>query len=487
MRVCRGRLAALAFVPLLAACGGGGGDAVPAETESAPEDAPAERGTYLHVVMPSVVERGQKVDVRLRVVTQAGLPDYEFEGAFRIEAKPADVQFPENLAVEPMKEGWFRIADVVFPETGVHFIRGSVPGDTVQALANAFNVVENPEYRIYWGDLNGHSDLSSGMKAPGVYFWYGKAVGLLDFAVLTDNDREVTLQKVLDDVAFADITKTVAEEHTETGRFIGFVGFEWTSKEYGNRLVIFSETPAKLPTVAAGFDTPAKLAAALPAGSVMAIPHPSGSAMSPPVDPASITSEPLVEMCSTLGIFEAAGSSRPTTQETPGAFVQDLLGRGLRFGFLGTSDTRLSTPGNPRGITTEDHGYPGGITAVLAKDLTHEAILEALRARRCYATTGVRYLLEFTVDGAQMGSELRVPKGHRASLYGSLGSTSQWVRMEFIGPEGPVATLTPEGEADVIELTGTTPPVDAPTWVYLRGVDQFGGMAWSSPVFLIPE
>jgi hypothetical protein len=50
-----------------------------------------------------------------------------------------------------------------------------------------------------------------------------------------------------------------------------------------------------------------------------------------------------------------------------------------------------------------------------------------------------------------------------------------------------VATLTPEGEADVIELTGTTPPVDAPTWVYLRGVDQFGGMAWSSPVFLIPE
>jgi hypothetical protein len=358
----------------------------------------------------------------------------------------------------------------------------------VQAVANAFNVTENPEYRIFWGDLNGHSDLSSGMKAPGVFFWYGKAVGLIDFAVLTDNDRESTLEKVLDDVAFSDITKTVADEHTEVGRFIGFVGFEWTSKEYGNRLVIFSTPPATLPTVAAGIDTPAKLAAALPPGSVTAVAHPSGSAMSPAVDPASIGSEQLVEIYSSLGCFEAPGSTLPTTRETPGAFVHDLLARGLRVGVIGTSDTRLSTPGNPRGFTMEDLRYAGGLTAVLAKELTHDAILEALRARRCYATTGLRYLLEFTVDGAPMGSELRVPKGHRASLYGALGSTTQWVRLEFIGPEGPVGTLTPEGpDAEVIELTATTPPVEAPTWVYLRGVDQAGGMAWSSPVYLIPE
>jgi hypothetical protein len=136
----------------------------------------------------------------------------------------------------------------------------------------------------------------------------------------------------------------------------------------------------------------------------------------------------------------------------------------------------------------EDHAWPGGLTAVLAKELTHEAILEALRARRCYATTGLRYLMEFTVDGAQMGSELRVPKGHRANLYGSLGSTTRWARMEFVGPEGPLGTLTPEDEDPVvIELTATTPPVEEPTFVYLRGMDEFGGMAWSSPVFLIPE
>jgi hypothetical protein len=94
--------------------------------------------------MPSVVQRGEKTEVRLRVLTQAGLPDYDFEGAFRIEAAPPTVQFPENMAVEPMKEGAFRIADVVFPDTGVHFLRGSVPGDTVQALANPLTSWRTP-------------------------------------------------------------------------------------------------------------------------------------------------------------------------------------------------------------------------------------------------------------------------------------------------------------------------------------------------------
>ena len=48
--------------------------------------------------------------------------------------------------------------------------------------------------------------------------------------------------------------------------------------------------------------------------------------------------------------------------------------------------------------------------------------------------------------------------------------------------------VTPDpAEADVVELEHTMDPVTEPTWIYLRGVDEFGGMAWSSPVFLVPE
>jgi hypothetical protein len=246
-----------------------------------------------------------------------------------------------------------------------------------------------------------------------------------------------------------------------------------------------------LPSVANGYDTPAKLRAALPTGSVIAIPHPSGSEESHPADPGAVGSggEQLVEIYSSVGVFEAPGSERPSTRETPGASVRDLLARGFRPGFIATGDSYLTTPGNPRPVAFKDHPYRQGLTAVLARELTREAILEALRAGRCYATTGPRYLLEFTVDGHPMGARVHVPRGKKVRVYGSLGATSNWVRMEFVGPEGVLDGLVPQpGEdAEVIEKTIEIGPVEDPTWVYLRGMDEHGGRVWSSPVYLIPE
>jgi hypothetical protein len=46
-----------------------------------------------------------------------------------------------------------------------------------------------------------------------------------------------------------------------------------------------------------------------------------------------------------------------------------------------------------------------GITAVYAAELTREALWEALAARRCYATSGERILLQVEVDGHLMGEE----------------------------------------------------------------------------------
>ena len=276
------------------------------------------------------------------------------------------------------------------------------------------------------------------MKAPGVYFWYAKAVGLLDYVVLTDNDRETALEKVLDDVAYRDVVQVSNEEYNEDGSFVSFVGFEWTSREHGNRLVIFSEPPESVPSVASGFDTPQKLRDALP-GRLhrdRGAPRPDPSRIPRWIPRRSIG---RISSRSTPRSARSTfpGSPRATTQETAGAFVHDLLKRGHRLGMVGSSDSRLSTPGNPYGFPIEDHPWQNGLTAIVAKELTRESLLEALRERRCYATTGQRYLMEFTVDGNQMGSELRVPSGHEAKIYGSLGATTRWIRVELPGPGRP--------------------------------------------------
>ena len=78
---------------------------------------------------------------------------------------------------------------------------------------------------------------------------------------------------------------------------------------------------------------------------------------------------------------------------------------------MGGTDTHRGRPGSPlsnqSGLDAREH-VTGGITGVLCRELTRRAIWEALLARRCYATTSVRVLLDFDVNGLSMGEELRV-------------------------------------------------------------------------------
>jgi len=68
------------------------------------------------------------------------------------------------------------------------------------------------------------------------------------------------------------------------------------------------------------------------------------------------------------------------------------LNRGLKFGFTGSSDSHYRNP-----------GLGGAVTGLWVTETSRAAVLEALRARRTYATAGQRLLLEFTVADAFMG------------------------------------------------------------------------------------
>ena len=165
-----GRLWPLLALALVASagCGGGADHAEKKEGGSAADSSKvpmSEIGTYLHIVIPSIAEKDESVRLRLRVVTEVGVPDYDFDGAFRIEGR-GTVEFPKPLAMEPDPDGFYFTDGIKFHSTGVQFLRGLVPKDTVKAMANPVNVVDHAEYRIYWGDLNGHSERSSGIRPP---------------------------------------------------------------------------------------------------------------------------------------------------------------------------------------------------------------------------------------------------------------------------------------------------------------------------------
>jgi len=72
---------------------------------------------------------------------------------------------------------------------------------------------------------------------------------------------------------------------------------------------------------------------------------------------------------------------------------------------MANSDGHHGRPG-AEGAGMTEFGIKNGLTCVLSDELTRDALFTALKERRCYATTGDRVWLDFSVNNQPMGSYL---------------------------------------------------------------------------------
>lgn len=184
------------------------------------------------------------------------------------------------------------------------------------------------------------------------------------------------------------------------GVFCAFLGFEWHSSRFGDQCVIFPRDHRPLCTP----DRIEDLRRFCLAEGALMIPHhlayPRGR-RGVNWDVFDEACTPVVEIYSEHGNSEDDRGPFPMVthsfggRQTAGT-VRWALGRGLRFGFVGSSDDHAGFPG----------AYGEGLMAALVEDLTRPAILAAIRARRTCALTGDRIEVGFTVDGAPMGATI---------------------------------------------------------------------------------
>ena len=323
------------------------------------------------------------------------------------------------------------------------------------------------EYRLFWGDLHCHGNFSPDAEGePDELYHFARDLAGLDFACVIDNDFYPQKALLDSEVAF---TADLARSLTRPGRFIAFSGFEWTyhrpdpPRSYNHRIVLFTgESPRIFRRNERAGGSEKTFTENIRKSGFISIPHHAYWRL------AGVPNECCVEITSAWGtcILDA-----PT--------VHDALAKGHRVGFVGNTDTHRFMP-----------GLSGALTGVYARELSRDGIIDALRARRCFATTGNRTAIDFRVNDVMMGQELSTDT--TPILSWRVAPDTSLEKIEIIR-DGQLAFAS---RSAVGEWTDTTARPGA-HWYYLqvkeKGVHRryphnvapaWGKWAWSSPVWV---
>lgn len=327
------------------------------------------------------------------------------------------------------------------------------------------------ELRTYFGDIQQHSAHSDGVGTADEAYLRARDRYGDDFVALTDHEAFLGKRTGPGEWEYL---QDVADRYEEPGRFASLLAYEWTGARFpgpGHKCVYVPERGLPLlsrDVLPKGRDLVDELARQ----GGLASPHHIGwTGCDEPAHDELTT--PVWEICSCHGCYEHADHPLGQRGDLTDQLADVMLRRGHRFGFTASSDSHglLYHHGEAR----KRDPYRTGLTAVQAPSLDRASVLEALRNRRCYATSGVKIALDVAVNGAPMGSFLagRAPLSVDARCVG----VGELERVDLVGPDSVLASFACEGREASVQAT-----VDA-RFVYVRVVQRDGEMAWSSPVF----
>jgi hypothetical protein len=256
--------------------------------------------------------------------------------------------------------------------------------------------VPNEEYNVYYGYLHAHSGLSLDARgAPSKAYAYARDVGHLDYFSLTDHAEFLAIWPW--DHKWEQLKDAAAAAY-EPGKFVTLWGFEWSNPVLGHMNVLNSEDITNSVVMFRLPDFYSWLSGR--PGAFGTFNHP--------------------------GLYNALGIELRHLQrfdEVVGQMVGIEVANDNdsfnRYYYSGSWDSDYSywDEGNQKGwrlgpVIGQDNHYEDWGTmndfraAVLAKELTREAIIDAYENRRFYATENSSIRLDFRCNGYPMGSML---------------------------------------------------------------------------------
>ena len=241
--------------------------------------------------------------------------------------------------------------------------------------------IRGKSYKLYWGDLHCHGNFSGDAEGEiDENYAYGRYKSRLDFMAVADND--FIYDNALTTSEWA-LLRAEAAHFNDPAHFLAFSAYErsYSDKAGPNhRLIVFPDDEGPLCRwTEPDADTLDKFVAEMEKTNAFEYAHHASWWLAP------CSRLGGAETCSSWGVYLSAADTIPQG-----------LRDGYRLAFIGSSDTHRIVP-----------GLGGSLMGIWAEGLTRKAIFEALWARRCFATTGERMMLDVRMDGAAMGSETK--------------------------------------------------------------------------------
>lgn len=358
------------------------------------------------------------------------------------------------------------------------------------------NIKKSGGYSVYFGDIHTHSgqvrenadNQGCGMGSMNDNYVYAKGPGGLHFYALTDHERQILPDYEKEYFNLADI-------HNKDGVFACIKAFEHTSPIYGHRNIYF-KNKAKVIDVF-GFDEdnnnspvhPGDMMNMLKSGGYefFSIPHHPSSSSHPCNTGILFDEDVCVEVYSVWGSSEYWGDfPRGVSDRHDCYWVSDIFKTNKIMGIVASADGHDGCPGGAQSPYPKHqhqfHFCGSGLTAVLCESLTRENIYDAIKNRRCYATTGTPIVLDIDCGGHIMGSVIKNQKSPPTFIVKCRGTNS--LKEIRIIKNGNIDYVHPCCGRWEITFSYTDNSYDGSNAnYYIRAVQSDMESAWSSPFF----
>ncbi|MBI3695252.1 MAG: DUF3604 domain-containing protein, partial [Acidobacteria bacterium] len=380
---------------------------------------------------PASAVAGQPVPVTAWLADRFANPATDFTGTLRVESNDREIQLPAAYTFATGEAARHRFEGIVFPRPGVYRLLVRQTDGRLRQASNPILVRQAsnpilveaaaPAERVYWGDIHTHTSYSDGRGTVAETYQFGRDYSALDFCAVTDHSFLVS------DRMWREI-KDVTNQFYRPQEYVTFLAYEWSgmTEVGGDHNVYFRDSDAEITRCYSyynyqnlrmyhgpnhGANHVQQLFRVLTEHSrennILAIPHFGGRRANPEWH------DPQIQR-----LIEIYSDHRRSED-----WARTFLDRRYRIGIMASTDNHAGNAGygfrvrfpKPEPERPEENNGTS-LLGVYAPAKTREAIFDALYRRHTYATTGNRMFLEFRVNGALMGEEIRSTDFPRITL-----------------------------------------------------------------------